>query len=417
MIKTYRLFFSSVAFGILLWMFTFLFLPVDVTEKVSPKTIFFSVSCYVSLVLGFLVYKFKVKQSKPLTDNSSFFKYVTIFLLCCFVMRWVDLFVLREVSLFDNAIANRRQSEMNTYKSNILFALASMFKALYFFPFVIALKGKFRINFNTICAVALLAFPLVEAIVFGSRKPFFELFLILIISIFYYKKPKINLKTISVVLVSVVALLTISVALLFNRESNRKASQNVQNEIINGRYNDMLTPKKEVLNYFEDTTVPSISKKYALIILQSGQYITHGFFEFNHIINNPDLEVTKGAYTFYPFIKILNKIGLTKEFKPVNPSPREFVYLTAFGSVFLDFRWFTLLFFFLFGFVQRYVYDKSFSNIIHAPLLIYLAIINVFLPILNYVRGAGIYPIVGFIFLSGAYYYYLKKANEKSTNT
>ncbi|WP_225035907.1 hypothetical protein [Winogradskyella sp. SM1960] len=331
-------------------------------------------------------------------------------------MRWIDLFVLREVSIFRTTIENRNQSELNNDNSGIVFVLASIFKSLYFFPFIIALKCKYRLSLSTICATILLVLPFVEAIVLGSRKPFFEVFLILLISIYYYKKPKINLKSIGVLLVSIVALLTISVSLLLNREASRKGSENVQIEIINGRYNDLLKPKKQVVRFFKDSTVSSTQKNYALIVLQSGQYITHGFFEFNHIINNSDLEVAKGAYTFYPFVKILNKLGLTKDFKVINPSPREFVYLTAFGGVYLDFRWFTIVFFFLFGVFQRAIYDKSFSSIIHSPLLIYLTIINVFLPILNYMRGAGIYPIVGFVFFAVAHYY-LKKTNEKSTNT
>ncbi|WP_092465980.1 hypothetical protein [Winogradskyella thalassocola] len=263
----------------------------------------------------------------------------------------------------------------------------------------------------------LLLFPLVEGLLFGSRKPFFEVFLILIISIFYYKKPNINLKSISVVLISAIGLLVISASILFSREESKEGSVDVRNEIINGKYNDLLKPNDQVLNYFEDESISSAQKDYALIILQSSQYITHGVFEYNHIIDMPDLAVTKGMYTFYPFRKFFNKLGFITEFDNVNPSPRKFVYLTAFGSLYIDFRWFTLLFFFLFGMFQRYVYDKSFSSSIHSPILIYLTIINVFLPILNYMRGAGIYPIVGFLFVLITHYYFLKISNEKSTNT
>ena len=416
-IKTYRLFFGSIVFGVLLWAATFLFLPVEVIEEVKIKTILFIVSCYISLGLGFTLFKFGSNLRGSITDFSSFFKYLTIFLMLCFVLRWIDLFTLRDVSITNEAIKNRNLSNINNHNSNIVFVLASIFKSLYFFPFIIALKNKYRFNFYTICALVLLVLPLLEAFVFGNRKPFFELFLILIISIYYYKKPKINLKNISIVTVSVFVLITISMSVLLSREDGRKGSRNVRSEIVNGRYNDILKPKEDVLSFVEDTTVSSIKKDYALIIMQSGQYITHGFFEFNHIIDRSDLKVTKGAYMFYPFLKFFNKLGLSNQFQNVNPSPRAYVYLTAFGGVFLDFRWFTVLFFFLFGLFQRFVYDKSFSNIIHSPLLIYLAIINVFLPIMNYMRGAGLYPFVGFVFLSVAHYYFLKKSNEKSTNT
>ncbi len=35
-----------------------------------------------------------------------------------------------------------------------------------------------------------------------------------------------------------------------------------------------------------------------MAFMQVGQYIAHGFFEFNHIIKNKDLAITYGAYNF-----------------------------------------------------------------------------------------------------------------------
>ena len=120
--------------------------------------------------------------------------------------------------------------------------------------------------------------------------------------------------------------------------------------------------------------------------------------------------MTYGAYTFSPFGKLFNK-------ENVNPSPREYVYVTAFGGLYLDFGWFSLIIMLFFGAFQKLVFQKAINSVIWRPVLSYLLIINVFLPVFNYVRGAGVYPLVSFFIILLILKTTLLRSNEKSINT
>ncbi|WP_282042239.1 hypothetical protein [Winogradskyella flava] len=395
---TYRAFFGSISIGILVWIVSYIMTPVEPVEVVRPKTIYFIVSCYLSLILGFGVLKFKSNQKIKKIDPNYRLKLLLIFIIVCFVIRWVELFYFREVSFYNTMVENRVISYLNN-NSNIIFIIASLFKSLYFLPITFVIKNKNTSKLFAIIAFTLLLFPLIESTIYGNRKPFFESFFMLLIASFLYKTPKINVKNVLILVFSIFILLTISYSILLKREGEKKNVHDVYSHIVEARYNDLLKPKDKIVEFIKDPKIPEIKKNYYLIALQTGQYISHGFFEFNHIMENQDLALAKGGYTFYPFLKFLRKLRLVDGYDNLNVSPRNHTYLTAFGGLYIDFRWAAVILFFLFGLFQRYVYDSSSSSIIHSALLVYVIIINIFLPIMNYIRGAGIYPIVGLILL------------------
>jgi hypothetical protein len=336
-----------------------------------------------------------------------------------FIIRWIDLFIFRELS-FDNAFKeNRSLNSQNSFRSNLIFQLASVTKSLYFFPFVILtiLKVKNKKNL-LLAAYILLAFPIVEAFVFGTRKQLVELFLIIIITLSVSNKFTLNFKQVFAVSLSSIFLLTISAYILYDRE--RKISpqgENFYNEILSSRYNDKVKPKGYVIDFFNSPDNPYIFKHYILSILQFGQYYVHGLFEFDHIISMKKPEISYGKHTFYTIPKFYNNLGLFKNVDLRNYTPREYVYITFFGGIYLDFRWLGLIFFSLFGLVQKYVYQKSKSNIIYYPLWIYLLMINVFLLSFNFLRGSGLYPFFGFLIFFALFQIFQYFVNEKSFNT
>ena len=72
----------------------------------------------------------------------------------------------------------------------IPFKIASVLKALYFFPIVIVISLNLQNKRLKIFSSALLFLPLVEALLLGSRKPFFESVIILVFTIFIFSKVK-----------------------------------------------------------------------------------------------------------------------------------------------------------------------------------------------------------------------------------
>lgn len=415
-IKKYNQFYSSILLGVFIWLLSFLILPAKAVEILKLETLLFIFACYAALIIGFKTVNVKTKITDYNEINEKkLIRFLSLIIIISFFLRWLDLFYFRNLSFSYDFKENRRLN-VAAISANIIFIFASIFKSIYFFPFVIQLRRKSKAKMTLFVTSLLLSFPFVEALLFGTRKPFFDVVLIIFISLIIFTKIKFNAINSIILVVTTFLLITISSSILLKRESSKNTQEDVYKVITKARYNDLLQPNNKVIDYINDPSVDVYKKKYALILMQTGQYINHGVFEFNHIIQTK-LPVGYGKYTMYPFFKFFKNIVEKKNFENFNPSPREYVYLTAFGSFYLDFRWFTILIFFILGAFQKYVYVKSQNKILYTPLLIYLSIINVFLPIMNYIRGSGLYPFVAFGLLLVIYNFYSIISNEKSTGT
>lgn len=418
--KSNYLFFGSIFLGLIVWFLVFAVLPVNLSEEIKTGTIVFIVANFLALILGFSLFKFKTTHPVEvnLKNLNKFLTLLLVVIFFCYLLRWYDLFFIRDLSFNKTLIENRILTDYNYHKSNLILLFASILKSAYFFPFVIAvsLKQKPKKTVLVLTYIALIL-PFVEAVLKGTRKPFFEVFIIILFSIIIFEISKINFKKVGVAIVGFVLIIFISMSMLFKRESKSLGNDFFYSQLLESRYNDMLRPKEEVRDYFYDKNNPEYLKFIGISALHIGQYLTHGVFEFNHIYNKKDLAVTNGGYTFIAVPKLINKTGLVKKIQYSNPSPREYVYLTAFGGFYIDFRWFTVAFMFLFGVFQKYVFNKSEQFIIWRPLTIFFLIINVFLLIINYLRGGGIYPIASlflfFVFIK------ISRLNlyEKSTSS
>lgn len=401
-IKQHWLFFGSLFLGVVIWGVTFLLLPAEPVEPIKIKTVLFICSSYLMLILGFISFKFKRDQTINYNyDPTKTLTLLLIIIFASYALRWIDLFYLRDLSFSNELKFNRSLNDSNLNKSNMLFIIASILKSIYFFPFVILIKSKMKLKkLPAILSYLCLLLPILEATLKGNRKPVIEIFLIVIITLFVFGKRKVNLSKVLIVVVSFVLIMTISMAMLFKRENLSKSLDTVFYEkLLGGRYNDILKPKPETIVYFKDEKKQKALKFYAITAMHTGQYLTHGVFEFNHIIDDDSIPTTYGKYTFVTIPKFINKTRIFNKIEYSNPSPRGHVYLTTFGGFFIDFRWITLIVMFFIGAIQKYVYQKSKQYFIYTPILIYFLIINVFLLILNYMRGAGIYPLISFIFL------------------
>jgi hypothetical protein len=400
--KKYSLFFNSIISGFLIWTLFFVFTPVTITESLKLKTILFIFLCYGFLIFGFLIFNYNIKkynlEIKKIKTKWLYIIYAII--LLSFLIRWIELFYFREVSFDFDSKSNRVLSSFRN-DFNLIFILASIFKSIYFFPYAYCKLGKAKVNKPYLfLSISLLFFPFIECFIYGTRKPFFEIFLIILIINIISGRLKFNFRSFIYGLFGVIMILCLSAIILFKREAeNTQKAEVFYEEILTARYNDILAPTKQISAFIRDKNHSKPMRMVALIGLQTGQYITHGLFEFNHIINE-EIPTTMGAYTFYPFIKYYNHLTYNNDTQTINPSPREYVYLTAFGGFFIDFKWFSLIFFLFFGAFQKFIYKKAKTNMFYKPILIYILVINVSLIIINYLRGAGIYPIVAFSLLS-----------------
>ncbi len=416
-------FYYSILGGIILWISIFLITPVAPTEHVNTDTVLFVFLGYTSLFLGFRLLPNKfILRNKKIKANVEIslraFYFISFIVLFAFIIRWIDIFCFRKLSFFLTAKENRLLNSSIHNEMNGFFILASLFKSIYFFPFVLCVcsVSKKITKKHLILSILLLLLPSVEAMLLGTRKTFLEILLIIFFTC-YLSSSKINFKDILKLFGVAVISLFIFYSILYKREMNSNTSSSFfYKKILSAKYNDLLKPNQDFVDFMLDNDENDFVKSALLILTHLGQYATHGFFEMNHIMNQKDIPMAYGKYTFYPFDKFINKINCNNEFVPINPSPRKIVYLTSFGGFYVDFKWFTIVVFFVIGLIQKVIFIKSNTSPFYLPLIIYFLIINLLLLMINYFRGAGIYPI-----LSGLLIIFLlenlKKTNEKSTNT
>jgi len=168
----------------------------------------------------------------------------------------------------------------------------------------------------------------------------------------------------------------------------------------------------------------NINTKQLLISgLQTGQYYTHGVFEFDNLLRayhkNDALNFQFGKYNFFNFIKFSNKLGITHLdiSKIQNANPRGYSFITFFGGLYIDIGWYGLLFMFFFGAFQKYLYNQVKRQRIELlPLLIFFLFLNFFMLSFNFLRGNGVSMIMASLMFILAVYIKSKITVKKQLN-
>lgn len=170
------------------------------------------------------------------------------------------------------------------------------------------------------------------------------------------------------------------------------------------------------LNYFIMTNPVGLSKIFSWILSNISsdylgpfflwsmyhEYICHGFYEFHILISNHDTNVLyMGAYNFYPFTTLSNRIfdvGFTEINEILKSIPNPGRYLTLFGALFIDFGilgsyifWIIILLLFL-NFWNKMCSLGRFSDLLF---VVYLSAVILTSPIYGLI-GTANFP--GFLF-------------------
>ncbi len=119
--KSNYLFFGSISLGLIIWFLVFAMLPVNPSEQIKTGAIAFIVANYAALILGFSLFKFKLKQPVEVNLNS-LNKFLTLLLgviFICYLLRWYDLFFVRDLSFGKPLKENRILTDYNYHKSNL----------------------------------------------------------------------------------------------------------------------------------------------------------------------------------------------------------------------------------------------------------------------------------------------------------
>jgi len=386
-------FLVSILIGGIIWGCSYVILPIN-TASISLETKGFIFSCIIALLLGFFVADFKKKLSN--IKGVILKKHYIIGLIILFIaylFRYLDLFLYRDMSFGLSYYENKNLSIQNAFHAPFFITIISTLRVLYFIPLLHLVLVKSKDKLNWVLALLLLLLSSLEIFLVGTRKPVFYVVIILVLAILhvYKRKEVFTKKNILLGATGIIALGVFSFLILNKRVSENTGSRDGILKVVDSRYNDFVKiNESKIEELYQNHT--GYSSKTQILLIHTGQYIVHGAYELDYVINK-DLPRAHGIYSFNPVFKLLNRIGITsididslKEYHP-----REYVYVTFFGSLFIDFGWVSVLIVFLFGVFQKLIYQLSEINPTAKLFWIILLSINITMPIFNLTAGAGLY--------------------------
>lgn len=406
---------SVTVIGILLWFFVYAITPASPTIAISSYTISYILLCYCCYFLGYWL-SLRKSQTHSAANfiNETHIKRVILLVFISWVFRYIDLFLFRDLSFFNEVVDNRRL--LSSAKNRILFIPFSILKEAYFLPLLLTLLYAKSSRKLLVFSGLLFFLPLIEPFLRGTRKDILLLVVYLIGVLLVTKTIRINKKTVLKLFLGVVLLNVLFFQMLMKREKSKMNSDNVVVDIVEkARYNELLTPNESIKE--EIISSPGIKRSILFNYLHTTQYYTHGIFELDYLLKakRKQPEQLYGAYTFYNFPRFTNLLGLSDyDVNSIrNASPRSYTYITFFGGLYIDFAWFALVFMLVLGLLQKKI-DVMLNQGKKYMLYFYLFffIFNILMPVINIIRGSGLYTLFSGLILL-LLIFQINKKNEK----
>ena len=410
--KTYEstLFLKSLFIGVFIWVFFYIFTPVKVINPLSSKVILFITLNYLALILGyFLTNRVLIKNKNLQLRSEGFIYFLTFLVLFSSIIRYFDLFYIREVSFFNTISINRHKSSQEENFSIILAILGS-FRFLYFLPYLFYIVEKRKKKILLVLCLFFFLVPFLEGYLRGSRRLLFEPIAIFIIISIIYNYPIFKKKIFFIFLFGGVFLIFISNTILKDRIQKDNEKEFLE-KIYASPYNKFLPIKSNTKDFLINCEIPWLSIPIFNFV-HVGQYIVHGVYEFDFLQKtNPSKR--NGMYNGFIIIKLLNKLSITNIplTSLMNPTGR-LTYITFFGGMYLDFGWLSLVIMFFFGGAQNLIFNYSAFNNYFKPLLVIFVFCNIFLLIFNFYRAEFLLFILVYLSLSFLFFFKLNFNNK-----
>lgn len=388
LIKKVDLFYWSLFSGILVWLSIFIVTPANPTNPISFSTLSYLILSFSIFIIG---YRCRIDITPKSINDTSYksFYFLTVLLVSIgFAVRFIDLFFIRNLSFTFDVITNRQLNENNNF---LLFSIIGGLRNMFFTPLIFYFLQKRKNILQFLYSLSLFFFPFIEAVLKGSRSPFLISFFLLFIILFYFNKIKFNLKFLLASFLISLILIVISFLIFGNREKNQIKNYSEEIILLHAKYNDLYKPNQAFLKWYNQEDNKAL-KSGGFYLLQMGQYYNHGVFECNNLVQQPSLKHQYGKYSFYIIPQFFNKIGWTHyDLEKISEShPRGYTFVGFLGELFIDWGWLSLIFLFLFGMVQRIVYEfvkvKSYTFL---PLYFFLLFGNFFILSFNFFGGNG----------------------------
>lgn len=397
----YSTFYLSLLFGLIIWFITWLILPVN-TTPLSLETFCYICLSFSSLTIGYHIVKIKNIEKIVWLPHKFFFKFLIVILCIGLLFRYIDLFYFRNLSLSNPYYQNKILSLNNSQYTPLIVTLLGTLRALCYIPILYLIITKSKNKSLWIISITILLLFSIEILLFGTRKPLFHLLILILITLgltVKNYKQLLNKYTIGLLVFTTIGLGFFSYFILNKRVTEVPVKNIKLIDVVNSRYNDFVPIKTSKLNDFKKSP-NSLKTKTELMLIHTGQYVVHGFYELDYIINN-NLPRAYGKYSFNPIFKALGRFNLgTDDANTLTYHPRDYVYVSFFGSFFIDFGWFSLIIFFIYGMFQKLIVSFAKQNPFIMVLWVLTLCINLIMPIFNLASGVEFYLQVFLILIA-----------------
>lgn len=396
---------KSALLGLFFWVVIFFLVPLRIKQQIGFLPLFYLILNFIFFILGIKIISTVKKEKRQLFNlkRKVLTKFIWVILAIAFFgffLKTIDKFYIRGVSLLYPMSYNRILLEKSG--ASFLSVISAITTPFSFLPLFIYYTRNIKNNILFGLSVFLFFSPIIDFIMMGSRSGLFVIILMYGLYLFYFKKIKITLGRLIVGSILLFSVAIYSTQLFIERTKDFAKTDKVAIEHILKRsnYNFTITPKNSTKNKIINSTNKTLQAS-RLAVINFAQYYLHGVYEFGYLYRNYEDNHHYGAYTFNIFAKFINIIFRTNiNLNKIQESPpRTGIYTTFLGPIFIDFGWFSIIFMFFFGAIQKTVYNKCLEGRFQfIPLLFYFLIINFFMPVFNFINGAqGLYNIVSFI--------------------
>lgn len=330
------------------------------------------------------------------------YKISLILSLIGIILKLIDRFLIRKLSLFFTIMVNR---EMASSYSNNIFAIAgSVIFMLCIVPFFLVHfieDEKFNLKKNKLISFLVFLYYPFDGLLFGSRFPFFISLGIFIIYLLYLWHGKSIGK--KLIYVALIIFLSINIFLYSSSIWLKRLSEmniNTKYTLFSSLYARYIPASDLVIRIMYNSN--ALTKQIIYSITNFVQYYIHGSFIFQDVFNfvSQTNNYSYGKYTFFIIYKFLLKLlgkdlDINKYAALYDPYPG--IYKTFFGPLYIDFGWLILLFMFIFGIFVSIIYRKVRNgNVIYMPLYSFLVITIFSMPVVNLIQGTGTYLVVAY---------------------
>jgi len=391
-----------ILFGLFIWLFLFFFSPFSSVENISISYylfIFINILFYLigALLIGTRIKPHPINRAKAIKFFYLFF-WIALFGV---LFKLTDKFIIRGVTFDVSSLENR--DSLGQGSGNIIGILGSLLSPLSFH--VLFLFFKYKINTNKIIKVIILLMPftqVLDALAIGSRSSILVTILFVILFLMILNKLKLTFKK-GVIYFSLFIGFLFFLQNIFIKRTSEFIDESVLKEhtLELSGFNYMLNTNQE----FNDFTINNNNYIADMLFVYTltAKYYLHGMLELNHLINNFNKNHTYGGYTFILYKRILYKI-IGKKADNRNYAtimPRNGIFTSFLGPIFVDFGWFSPIFLLLFGAYSKRIHSRLISNDDSAVLLyVYLSVVILFFPVFNFISGAnGLYIFTSFLLI------------------